>query len=135
MIRARHAGFDQKWRGDAVDLSSNGSSVGAPVVASEPGHVVAGSGRTKASDPWKVVIVDVLPGGGVKSSELPTGSGARTRDLEHCRPWLLRAVMGRRKRLRRRRPLQPRSFEGYSHMTSMKRRQVPPLHVVNSSQV
>jgi hypothetical protein len=74
-IKARRAGFDQNWRGNAIDLSEKGSLVGAPSIASEPGHVLAlFSQRAKASDPWKVVVADLSPTGQVKRSELPTGS-------------------------------------------------------------
>jgi hypothetical protein len=74
-IKARRAGFDQKWRGGTIDLSAKGALVGAPVVASEPGHVVTlFSQRAKASDPWKVVVAEPSPTGEVKRSELATGA-------------------------------------------------------------
>jgi hypothetical protein len=73
-VKARRAGFDQKWRGRAIDLSAKGTLVGAPSVASEAGHVVAlFSQRAKVSDPWKVVLAEISSSGEVTRSALSTG--------------------------------------------------------------
>jgi hypothetical protein len=70
-VRARRAGFDQKWRGAALDLSAKGTLVGVPNVASEPGHVVVlFSQRAKQSDPWKVKLVDLAASGSINSLSL-----------------------------------------------------------------
>jgi hypothetical protein len=73
-IRARRAGFDEKWRGAPIDLSAKHVLVGAPVVAAEPGHVMAlFSQRPTARDPWRVVLAEIADAGEVKRRELGTG--------------------------------------------------------------
>lgn len=74
-IKARRAGFDQAWRGKAIDLSAKGALVGAPVVTSEKGHVVVlFSQRMKATDPWKVTLAELFANGEVKRTELADGA-------------------------------------------------------------
>jgi hypothetical protein len=71
-IQARRAGFDQKWRGKAIDVSAKGALVGAPAIASEGERVVAlFSQRAKASDPWKLVFAEIV--GESKLSDFATG--------------------------------------------------------------
>jgi hypothetical protein len=73
-IRARHAGFDEKWRGKAVTLSEAGALVGAPVVTTLGSDVVAlFSSRPKTSAPWAITRA-VLNGDRITRTALATGA-------------------------------------------------------------
>ncbi len=74
-IRGRRAGFDEAWKGKPVDLSAKGALVGAPVAAADGAKVVTlFSQRAKATDPWRVAMVEWSGDTNLKRSELPTGA-------------------------------------------------------------
>jgi hypothetical protein len=73
-IRARHAGFDEKWRGKAVTLSEAGALVGAPVVTTLRSDVVAlFSSRPTTSAPWAITRA-VLNADSITRTPLATGA-------------------------------------------------------------
>jgi hypothetical protein len=81
VVKARRAGFDQKWRGPAIDLSSSGTLVGAPSVASEPGHVaVLFSERARSTDAWRLTLASLSASatatGEVKRADLALAGAA-----------------------------------------------------------